>query len=74
MITPNKFISFDESVLSKLEIILDVGSGEIEIGRLYKETHEKFDGIDQFIYALDVLYVLGRIDVDFATRMVKYVN
>ena len=74
MITPNKFISFDESVLSKLEIILNVGSDEIEIGRLYDITSKKFDVIDQFIYAIDILYVLGRIEVDFATRTVKYAN
>ena len=46
MITPNKFISFDQSVLSKLEILLNVGSDEIEIGRLYKETYKKFEGVD----------------------------
>jgi len=74
MITPNKFISFDESVLSKLETILDVGSDEIEIGRLYEVTSEKFDEIDQFMYAIDILYILGRIEVDFANRIVKYVN
>lgn len=74
MITPNKFISFDESVLSKLETLLNVGSDEIEIGRLYKETYKKFEGVDQFIYAIDILYVLGRIEVDFATRTVKYVK
>ena len=74
MITPNKFISFDESMLSKLEIILDVGFDEIEIGRLYEETYKKFDGVSQFIYAIDILYVLGRIEVDFATRTVKYVS
>lgn len=74
MITPNKFISFDESILSKLNIILDLGFDEIEIGRLYKETYKKFDGVDQFIYAIDILYILGRIEVDFITRTVKYVN
>ncbi len=74
MITPNKFISFDQSVLSKLETILNVGSDEIEIGRLYDITSKKFDGVDQFIYAIDILYVLGRIEVDFSTRTVKYVN
>lgn len=74
MITPNKFISFDESVLCKLETILDVGSDEIEIGRLYEVTSEKFDEIDQFMYAIDILYILGRIEVDFANRIVKYVN
>lgn len=74
MITPNKFISFDESVLSKLDTILNIESDDIEIGRLYEMTHKKFDGVDQFIYAIDVLYILGRIEVDFATRTVKYVN
>ena len=74
MITPNKFISFDESVLSKLKTILNIGPDDIEIGRLYEMTYNKFDGVDQFIYAIDILYILGRIEIDFTTRMVKYVN
>ena len=74
MITPNKFISFDESVLGKLKTILNIGHDEIEIGLLYEMTYKKFEGVDQFIYTIDILYILGCIEVDFTTRMVKYVN
>lgn len=74
MIMPNKFISFEKSVLSKLEVILNEGDEDIEIYELYKITQRNFNGIDQYLYALDVLYVLGRIDIDLQTRTVRYVS
>ncbi len=74
MITPNKFISFDQSVLSKLNVILSEEDNEIEVCELYRRTEKKFDGVDQFLYAIDVLHVLGRINVDLVTRTVTYVS
>lgn len=74
MITPNKFTSYDKSILKKLEIILSREKEDIEISNLFKETSVKFDDINQFMYVIDVLYVLGCIEVDFKTRTLKYVN
>lgn len=74
MIVPNKFLSFNDSTLSKLEIVLNVIKQQEEIGllELYQKTRGRFAAIDQFMYAIDVLYVLGRIDIDSPTRTVKY--
>lgn len=49
MITPNKFISFDQSILSKLEFLLDRDTAEIKIPKLFEETFSKFDDINEFI-------------------------
>ena len=72
MILPNKITPFNESVISKLEFILRESSEEDELINLYHKVENKFSGIDQFLYAIDVLYALGRISVDEPTRTVKY--
>ncbi|WP_432207340.1 ABC-three component system middle component 7 [Burkholderia cenocepacia] len=73
MITPNKFISFDQSVLAKLPAMY-VGSKSIGIRDLYSKVSSVFESVDEFMYALDVLYVLNRINVDFDLRVVNYVD
>lgn len=74
MITPNKFIPLDESILSKLEIVLDEQSNEMGIRELYRAVAHRFDTADQFLLALDVLYVLGRVDVNFKTETVSHAD
>lgn len=64
MITPNKAISFKESVAFKMTYILDEEFDDISLVDLYKITKRRFLGIDEFIYSIDALYVLGRIEVD----------
>lgn len=64
MITPSKTISFKDSITFKMLHILDMQFEEISIGELYKKTKGKFLGLDEFIFSLDVLYVLGEIEVD----------
>ena len=72
MIAPNKAISVAESALGRAPSILRAGTAPIDILRLYESVASDFDGIDQFLLALDVLYVLGRIDIDLPTRTVTY--
>lgn len=74
MIIPNKFIPFDESVISKLEVILREIHDEEELLHLYHKVERNFTGIDQFLYALDVLYALDRIIIDEPTRTVKHAS
>lgn len=65
MIFPNKFISFDSSVLSKLHIISEIDVKKISLVELYYELHNKFDSMDEFLYFIDVLYLLDYLEVDF---------
>lgn len=71
MITPNKTISFKDSIVFKMMYILDEKFDEISVVELYKNTKRKFLELDEFIYALDVLYVLGIIDMDIELGKVK---
>ena len=71
MITPNKTISFKNSIAFKMLCILDEQFDEISIAELYKNTKRKFLGLNEFIYAIDVLYILGKIDVDLELGKIK---
>jgi hypothetical protein len=74
MIIPSKFTSFGESALGKITELLDYGTAEIKITVLYHLKSDKFECIDHFLYALDVLYVLGKIDIDLDKKVVVYAN
>ena len=73
MIVPSKFIPFSQSILGKLHH-LNLHLGEIAIGELYDSVHAHFDDVSEFIYALDVLFLLHKIEVDYEKGTVKYVN
>lgn len=64
MIVPNKFTSFDNSIISRLPRVLAVLTREISVYDLYKETESSFEDVGEFIIALDALFVLGRIELD----------
>jgi hypothetical protein len=74
VITPNKFIALDASILGKLAIILDEYSEECSIRELYRNVGHRFDSADEFLLAIDVLFILGRITVDFKTASISNAN
>lgn len=75
MIYPNKHIRFEESIIFKMISILEGGNdNEVNIHELFELTKKKFTNADEFIYSLDVLYVLDMIEVDFSNEIVKYVK
>lgn len=64
MITPNKFISLDRSVLSRLPIILSALDDAADLPALYQKTETHFDSIVDFLLAVDVLHLLNRLNVN----------
>jgi len=75
MIVPNKVITLDESIIGKMVILLEKLKGEnFSINELFFETQEHFEEIDEFIYSLDVLFLLDKIQVDFSRGAVIYVS
>jgi hypothetical protein len=48
--------------------------GPIGVKELFEAVHRQFESIDQFILTLDVLFLLGRIDINPKSRMVTYVG
>ena len=76
MILPNKIINFNESILSKLVYILDILSTEKSkpIRDLYIVVKDKFEDINQYIIALDVLFALEKINYNMEMKVIEYVE
>lgn len=75
MIYPNKQIKVEDSIIYKMTYLLeDEDIKIIGIGELYHKVKKKFNNIDEFIYALDVLYILNIIEVNFELEQIVYVN
>lgn len=72
MITPNKVVSLSESVLGHLVYVLKAGPYSTSVLDLFHQVGDKFESIDQFLLALDVLYILDRLTIDFSTEKVIY--
>jgi hypothetical protein len=64
MIVPNKFISLDQSLISKLPELLASLETDRSVLELYESNRHGFEDVSEFLIALDVLYVLGRIELD----------
>ena len=76
MIVPNKYSPLEKTVLGKLRFIIALKDEHtrISIMELYRSVGKKFDCIDEFLYALDVLFLLEKINVDFAEGVIEYVD
>ncbi|MGX5652608.1 ABC-three component system middle component 7 [Hydrogenophaga borbori] len=72
MITPNKVVPLSASVLGHLVQVMKAGPDSISVLDLFRQVGDKFEGIDQFLVALDVLYILDRISIDFTTQRIVY--
>lgn len=74
MITPNKVLSLDESALGRLAVIMQQSQKSADLVELYRSIADRFESIDQFLFALDILFVLGRLDINLETRTVTYAD
>lgn len=65
MILPNKLIPFNKCVLAKVVYILKVlEAGNKSCVEAFAKVRHQFEDINEYILALDVLYVLEKITVD----------
>lgn len=65
MILPNKLIPFNKSVLAKVVYILKaLEAGEKSCVDMFANVRPHFEDVNEYILALDVLYVLEKITVD----------
>ena len=74
MITPNKVITLRESALGRTPIILREKAPHANLVSLYDKVGKEFESIDQFLLAIDVLFIPGQIDVDLSTGVVTYAD
>ncbi|QYX67066.1 hypothetical protein K2227_22080 (plasmid) [Shewanella putrefaciens] len=71
---PNKFTSFDKSILAKISMLIIDGTNSISLSELIEVRLEKFVDISEFMLALDILYVLGKVEFDENQGVINYVN
>lgn len=75
MILPNKLISFKDCILAKTIYILGkVSDLDISVIELYEKVETHFEDLNEYILALDVLYVLGKIKYNEELRVIQYVE
>lgn len=71
MIVPNKAIPLKDSIIYKMIVILECEFDEIDLVELYNQVSEGFSTIDEFIYSLDVLFILDKIKIENINRVVR---
>ena len=70
---PNKVISYNESVISKFPLILELlQKRDYAVTELFDKIKMRVE-IEDYMDALDSLYALGRIEINMQTRRLHYV-
>lgn len=71
MITPNKFISYSSSSLGHVDKIFKALENANSISELYKTVNRSFKSIEDFMFAIEILYLADKITVDFPSGLIS---
>ncbi|EGH32756.1 hypothetical protein PSYJA_28866 [Pseudomonas syringae pv. japonica str. M301072] len=71
MITPNKLISLSHSSLGQVDKIFNAFEERTSVTELYKKVKFSFESVVLFIYAIETLYLVDVLEVDFNTGMIS---
>lgn len=75
MILPNKLISFQNCILAKTVYILEkISDSDFSVIGLYEQVETHFEDLNEYMLALDVLYVLGKIEYNEELQVIQYVE
>ena len=75
MILPNKLISFQDCILAKTVYILEkISDSDFSVIGLYEQVETHFEDLNEYMLALDVLYVLGKIKYNEELQVIQYVE
>lgn len=74
MAFPSKFTKFDKSILAKISFLIIDDIEFINLSELIKLRLSKFEDISEFMLALDVLFVLGKIELKESEGQIRYVK
>ena len=75
MILPNKLISFQDCILAKTVYILEkISDSDFSVIWLYEQVETHFEDLNEYMLALDVLYVLGKIKYNEGLQVIQYVE
>lgn len=72
MLVPSKFTRLEESTIFKMKCVL-TNKNEIEnVLDVYIRTKDVFCDASEFLHALDVLYVLGFLIINYDSGLIEY--
>ena len=72
---PNKVTSYQESVLSKLTVLLDILSvRDSSLIELYFNTKQYFSDMSEFIDTVDCLFALNKLEYNEDSGVLHYVS
>lgn len=75
MILPNKLISFQDCILAKTVYILEkISDSDFSVIGLFEQVETHFEDLNEYMLALDVLYVLGKIEYNEELQVIQYVE
>lgn len=72
MLVPSKFTRLEESTIFKMKCILANKSDFENVIDVYLRTKDFFYDASEFLHALDVLYVLGLLNINNDTGLIEY--
>lgn len=74
MLLPNKLYSYNESIISKFPIVLQIlRKSPCGVSELYIKLQREVTGTTEFMDILDCLYALGKVKYDEEAEVLKYV-
>ncbi len=72
MLVPSKFTRLEESTIFKMRCILANKKESESVLETYIRTKEFFCDASEFLHALDVLYVLGLVNIQDDLGLIDY--
>lgn len=64
MIFPSKFTTLDQSILSKAASLNAIFTQNRTIGEAFQSEENPVRAIDEFILAIDLLWILDKVEID----------
>ena len=72
MLVPSKFTRLEESTIFKMRCILTNKNESESVVETYFRTKDFFCDASEFLHALDVLYVLGFVNIQDDLGLIDY--
>jgi hypothetical protein len=72
MLIPSKFTRLEESTIFKMKCILSNNKESEKVLDAYFRTRDFFYDASEFLHALDILYVLGLVNIKNDSDLIEY--
>ena len=72
MLVPSKFTRLEESTLFRMKCIMSERVEGETFQDVYHRTRSTFRDASEFLHALDMLFVLGLVDIDDDSGVIHY--